>query len=136
MPRGVADGTGNVTTAIALTMLSSAVAGTYAVTAVDNRSQYAVTQAFLAGPEFSPRRAAWFGRLLEDLRRAGTDVVIAAAGEEWSSAPRRFAATGPGPRRCLRPTRTPLGARPVSEFPGLLSLPELLGLPEIPGLLG
>src|SRR5262249_41844414 len=50
--------------------------------------------AFLGGSEVMPQRAAWFGRLFGDLRRAGMDVVVAAMGEDGASAPRHL--YGPG----------------------------------------
>jgi hypothetical protein len=37
--------------------------------------------AFPTGPGLSSRGAAWFGHLLEDLRLAGADIVVAPAGE-------------------------------------------------------
>jgi uncharacterized protein len=62
--------------------------------------------AFPAGPGRPARVAAWFGSLLEDLRLAGADIVVAPAGEGDRSAPGR----PPGHRAAA--------ARPVSAASG------------------
>ncbi len=60
--------------------------------------------AFPAGPGRPDRVAAWFGSLLEDLRLAGADIVVAPAGEGDRSAP----------GRPPDPVAAAVAARPVS----------------------
>jgi hypothetical protein len=80
--------------------------------------------AFPAGPGLSARGAAWFGGRLEDLRRAGADVVVAPVGAGDRSAPGRplgLEAALPvrvasGDAQAGEGTATPGGAPAVTEL--------------------
>jgi hypothetical protein len=65
--------------------------------------------AFPAVPGLSVRGTAWFGRLLEDLRWAGADIVVAPAGEGDRSAP--------GHPRTPRTGEAASGEAPSGEAP-------------------
>ena len=64
--------------------------------------------AFPAGPGLPPWGAAWFGRLLEDLRLAGADIVMAPASGGGRPAPHRR----PGPALPAVPPAGPSPAGP------------------------
>jgi uncharacterized protein len=66
--------------------------------------------AFPAGPGLSSRGAVWFGRLLEDLRWAGADIVVAPVNEGDRSAPGHLRVPGTG---AALPASAPSGVIPA-----------------------